>query len=207
MEPTYHPIEIYRFRVVLRDASPHIWRRVLVRSDSSLVDLHQTIQIALGWNGRQAFAFEVQGHRRSIHLEGPAQAMRLADLRLYVKERFTYTYNTPECASRPWEFAIRLEHTLAMEVRQHYPRCIGGVGAPPPEHCGGPIASESLRDLFTPGYVAWWTEEQRAEGWTLEHDEELHHLQLWIDRTLDRRAINRQLRQVGDHPRKEDLQP
>ena len=29
-------------------------------------------------------------HRQGIHIEGPAQAMRLADLRLYVKERPTY---------------------------------------------------------------------------------------------------------------------
>jgi len=84
-----------------------------------------------------------------------------------------------------------------MDVRQHYPRCIGGVGTPPPELCGGPIAFESLRDLFTPAYVVWWTEEMRAEGWTAEHDEELRHLQLWIHRKLDRRAINQQFRQVG----------
>lgn len=48
MEMTQNPIDIYQFRGVLRDTSPHIWRRVLVRSDSSLVDLHQTIQIVFG---------------------------------------------------------------------------------------------------------------------------------------------------------------
>src|SRR5262245_44349364 len=48
----------------------------------------------------------------------------------------------------------------------------------PPELCGGPIAFESLRDLFTPTYVGWRTEEMRVEGWTAEHDGELRHLQL-----------------------------
>jgi hypothetical protein len=47
----------------------------------------------------------------------------------------------------------------------------------------------------------------RAEGWTAEHDDELRHLQLWIHRMLDRRAINQQLRQVGKHIRKESPQP
>ena len=62
--------------------------------------------------------------------------MLLSDFRLYVKERFTYVYNTTEQASRPWRFELRLEQKLAMDVRQHYPRCIGGIGAPPPELYG-----------------------------------------------------------------------
>jgi len=52
MEPAQNPIEIYQLRVVLRETSPHIWRRFLVRSDSSIVDLHQTIQVAFGWSQR-----------------------------------------------------------------------------------------------------------------------------------------------------------
>src|SRR5713226_9330688 len=96
MQPVQNPIEIYQLRVVLRETSPHIWRRFLMRSDSSIVDLHQTVQIAFGWSGRRAFAFEVQGHRRGVRLEDDARGMRLADFRLYVKERFAYTYNTTD---------------------------------------------------------------------------------------------------------------
>ena len=207
MKPAQNPIEIYQLRLVLRETSPHIWRRFLVRSDSSIVDLHQTIQIAFGWSGRRAFAFEVQGHRQGVRLEGHARDMLLADFRFYVKERFTYAYNTTEQESRPWRCEIRLEQKLAIDARQHYPRCIGGVGAPPPELCGGPLAFESLRDQFTPEYVAWWTAEMHPEGWTTGHDEEFRHLQLWIHRKLDRRAINQQLRQVGTSRRKERPQP
>src|SRR5215510_13502409 len=114
MKSAQNPIEIYQLRVVLRETSPHIWRRFLVRSDSSIVDLHQTIQIAFGWSGRRAFAFEVQGHRRDVRLEGDARDMLLADFRFYEKERFTYTYNTAEQEGRPWRFEIRLEQQLAM---------------------------------------------------------------------------------------------
>jgi Plasmid pRiA4b ORF-3-like protein len=206
MKPTQNPLEIYQLRVVLRETSPHIWRRFLVRSDSSIVDLHQTIQIAFGWSGRQVFEFDVQGHRRGVRLEGDAHHILLADFRFYVKERFTYVYNIADQESRPWRFELRLEQKVAMDTRQHYPRCIGGLGAPPPELCGGSIAFESLRDLFTPEYVAWWTEEMHAEGWTAEHDEELRQLQPWIHRKLDRRVINQQLRQGGDLIRKERAQ-
>src|SRR5882672_4617138 len=137
MEPAQNSIEIYQLRVVLRETSPHIWRRFLVRSDSSIVALHQTIQITFGWSGRRAFAFDVQGHRHGVRLEGDARDMRLSDFRLYVKERFTYAYNTADQESRPWRFEMRLEQKLAIDACQHYPRCIGGVGASPPELCGG----------------------------------------------------------------------
>jgi hypothetical protein len=60
-----------------------------VRSASSLVDLHQTIQLAFGWSGGRAFAFAGQGHRQGVRLEGDAREMPLVDFRLYVKERFT----------------------------------------------------------------------------------------------------------------------
>ena len=120
MQSAQNPIEMYQLRIVLRETSLHIWRRFLVRSDSSLIDLHQTIQIAFGWSGRQAFAFEVQGYRRGVRLEGAAREMRLADFRLYVKERFAYIYNTTEQESRPWRFAIRLEQKFALDVRQQY---------------------------------------------------------------------------------------
>ena len=42
---------IYQFRVVLLGISPMIWRRLLVRSDSTIADLHDTLQIAFGWSG------------------------------------------------------------------------------------------------------------------------------------------------------------
>jgi hypothetical protein len=207
MEPAQNPIEIYQLRVMLRETSPHIWRRFLVRSDSSNVDLHRTIQNALGWSGRQVFEFPVQGHQQGVQLEGDARQILLSDFRFYAKERFTYAYNIADQESRPWRFEIRLEQKVAMNARQHYPRCISGVGAPPPELCGGPIAFESLRDLFTPEYVAWWIAEMRAEGWTAEHEEELRQLQPWLHRKLDRRAINQELCQVANYPRKERPQP
>src|SRR5215475_3232320 len=122
MEPAQNSIEIYQLRVVFRETSPHIWRRFLVRSDSSIVDLHQTIQTAFGWSGRRVFAFEVQGHRQGVRLEGHARDMLLSDFRFYEKEHFTYAYNTADQESRPWRFEIRLEQKLAVDACQHYPR-------------------------------------------------------------------------------------
>ena len=40
--------EVYQPRIALREISPAIWRRVLARSDSSIADLHYTLQLAMG---------------------------------------------------------------------------------------------------------------------------------------------------------------
>ncbi|MDM9384725.1 hypothetical protein QUB80_34040 [Chlorogloeopsis sp. ULAP01] len=40
---------IYQLKVVLLGISPMIWRRVKVSSDSTIEDLHYTIQLAMGW--------------------------------------------------------------------------------------------------------------------------------------------------------------
>jgi hypothetical protein len=42
---------VFQLRVVLRGISPLIWRRLLVRNDSSIADLHATLQLALGSQG------------------------------------------------------------------------------------------------------------------------------------------------------------
>ncbi len=43
---------VYQLRVVLRGISPLIWRCLLVRSDSTIADLHCALQIAFGWTDR-----------------------------------------------------------------------------------------------------------------------------------------------------------
>jgi len=40
--------DVYRLHVWIRQSSPMIWRRLLVRSDSTIADLHDTLQIAFG---------------------------------------------------------------------------------------------------------------------------------------------------------------
>ncbi len=39
---------VYQLRIVLRHVSPLIWRRLLVPSDSTIADLHATLQMSTG---------------------------------------------------------------------------------------------------------------------------------------------------------------
>lgn len=42
------PSTVYQLRVVLREISPIIWRRLLVRADTTLAGLHDMLQVAFG---------------------------------------------------------------------------------------------------------------------------------------------------------------
>ena len=48
---------IYQLRAVLLGISPIIWRRLLVRGDSTIADLHVTLQTAFGWSGDHLHRF------------------------------------------------------------------------------------------------------------------------------------------------------
>ena len=49
----------YQLRAVLRGISPLIWRRLVVRGDSSIAPLHEALQIAFGWEDMYLNRFEI----------------------------------------------------------------------------------------------------------------------------------------------------
>ncbi len=51
-----HP-DIYQLRIVLRGISPLIWRRLLVRSDTTLAQLHRMLQILFEWSNEHLHRF------------------------------------------------------------------------------------------------------------------------------------------------------
>jgi hypothetical protein len=54
MNQPIEPPSVYQLRIVLREISPLIWRRLLVRSDPTLVHLHTMLQITFDWQVRQS---------------------------------------------------------------------------------------------------------------------------------------------------------
>jgi len=46
----------YQLRAVLRGISPMIWRRLLVRSDSTIAQLRDALQVGFGWDDMQLHA-------------------------------------------------------------------------------------------------------------------------------------------------------
>lgn len=139
---------IYQLRAVLLVISPIIWRRLLVRGDSTIADLHDTLQIAFGWSGNHLHRFLIHGKQYGVaYLDGftfrdDPRMIKLSDLGLRVKEKFLYEYDFID----QWRHLIRVEAILPSEPDRSYPVCIGGKRAAPPEDCGGPWAFMERRD-------------------------------------------------------------
>jgi len=196
---TPNPAPIYQLRIRLDRISPLVWRRLLVTDATTIAELHAIIQIAFGWSDSHLHQFVIHGKSYGIaYLGGVSFAdnpdhVRLADFRFRVGERFSYEYNFHV----PWRHEIRIEQILSPAPGQHYPVCVGGARAAPPEECDSPRTFLALRQQYHPLSVI---ERLLAliDDPDAHHDpyDELRTLQYWaaVNR-CDRRAINRQLRQ------------
>jgi hypothetical protein len=80
--PAATPIA-YQLRVFLRGISPMICRRLLVRNDSTIMDLHYALQIAFGWSDSHLHRFHIHGrhygvgHRGGLSFDADPQAVHL----------------------------------------------------------------------------------------------------------------------------------
>jgi hypothetical protein len=64
LEPLTNPEPVvYQLRVVLRSISPLIWRRLLVRSDSTIADLHTCGGAKVGRADQQHLLIIAHDHR------------------------------------------------------------------------------------------------------------------------------------------------
>jgi hypothetical protein len=197
--------DIYLIHVWIRKISPMIWRRLLVRSDSTIADLHNILQIAFDLSDAHLNLFHIHGQDYGVYHEGgvsfstdPYQ-VRLCDFKFRVNERFLYEYDFNDY----WRHEVRVEARLAAGKRHHYPCCIGGQRRSPPEDCGGPLAFMMRRDEV-PLQVDDLYEEIRANIETGDLEsirdlvENLEELSEWLalDK-FDRRAVNRRLKQYA----------
>src|SRR5215470_9105818 len=62
---------IYQLRAVLLGISPIIWRCLIVRGDSTIADLHATLQTAFGWSDDHLHRFLIHGKLYGVaYLDG-----------------------------------------------------------------------------------------------------------------------------------------
>ena len=189
MSQSDQSVNAFQFRIVLRRTSPHLWRRVLVGSDSSLAQLHQVVQALFGWTDSHLHRFVVRG--RSLGASStasaatlPAAEVRLSEFKLLLKERFFYDYHCHDVDAPIWRHEIRLEKSLVADP-ERVPRCIGGVGNPPLEQSGSPRELSTLAELFTPQFVLrQLTELVDREANDAQLAQHLRHLRPWL--TADR---------------------
>jgi hypothetical protein len=183
-----------------------IWRRLLVRSDSTLADLHYTLQIAFGWSDAHLNRFHLHGkdygvaHLGGLSFDDNPEKVPLADFGFRQREWFLYEYDFFD----HWQHEVRIEQILALDPKSFYPVCLGGKRAGPPEDCGGPRVYLERR-LAVPCEV-WDPLSQIVEAGDLEAIREqivrLDPLRAWLalDR-FDRRRVNQRLREYSQGER------
>ena len=138
------PVPVYRFKISLDEAQPPIWRRIETK-DVNLGRLHDFVQTAMGWTNSHLHCFKIGDKEytdpRLIDDEFDDQGqisyarVRISDLvaEYGSKLQFGYLYDYGD----GWQHTIQLEKVTDAEPRVHYPRCIGGERACPPEDIGG----------------------------------------------------------------------
>jgi Plasmid pRiA4b ORF-3-like protein len=104
----------------------------LVRSDTTLAQLHTILQIIFAWSDEHLYSFHIYGREYGNRGANPDRVL-LHDLRLHCGERFRYVYDF----GAYWACDIRLEALLPSAPQHISPLCIGGKRAGPSEDCRG----------------------------------------------------------------------
>ncbi len=132
---------IFQFKVTLQEIQPPIWRRFQVRSDITFRQLHNTLQVVMGWWDYHLHLFYygqllITDHNTLTEWgEGGLRDDTLLLNKLLKQEGVSFTYEYDFGDS--WVHELVLEAILQGEETAVYPRILAGERACPPEDCGG----------------------------------------------------------------------
>lgn len=133
---------IYQIKITLKGIRPPIWRRVQVRSNTTLGHLHWVIQFSMGWTNSHFHSFSIQGVEYGVPVPDlgfdemglrDEQPVKLSNVIPGEKFKFTYLYDF----GASWEHEILVEKVLEADPTIDYPICVKAKRACPPEDCGG----------------------------------------------------------------------
>lgn len=176
---------VYQLRVTLLDMDPPVWRRIQLRADTTLGELHAVLQEAMGWTNSHLHKFVIGrteygprfaglGFRNEdktpLHQVAPKEGSYLI-----------YEYDFGDS----WEHEVRVEELLPGEPGARYPRCVAAERAGPPEDCGGVWGYEELLEIL-------------GDPEHPEHGERLDWIgEAWDPEAVDLEEINRRLTRLA----------
>lgn len=128
---------IFQLKILLEGITPKIWRRFLVKDNISFHDLHNIIQLVMGWGNYHLYSFYID--KEEIGVPDPhfrnellnSKKIKLKD-KLPLKQKFGYVYDFGD----NWEHTLTVEKILDNEDVALAPVCLEGERAGPPEDCG-----------------------------------------------------------------------
>ena len=156
--------DVYEMKVTLIGVDPPIWRRFRVPADIPLADLHDVLQIVMGWTNSHLHEYRV-GDDLVFGPPDPVRGSPAGDefrtpLRQVAGPGDTmhYRYDFGDC----WDHEATVEKVLPGEAGDEIPTCVEGERACPPEDCGGVPGYRRLLDiLFDPAHG----DHARMRGW------------------------------------------
>ncbi|MBI4333824.1 MAG: plasmid pRiA4b ORF-3 family protein [Chloroflexi bacterium] len=181
---------VHQLKITLIGVSPPIWRRIQVPSDIVLSELHDIIQIVMGWENDHLYQFQIGKVYFSDGEVDAEPALRLRQEFRGVwksslsqeaprkKGRFLYEYDFGDS----WKHEILVEEVLPADPRVSYPVCTAGKRACPPEDCGGVWGYEDLLEVMSDPSHEEYEERMEAFGGRLAPEE------------FDLEAVNRKLK-------------
>lgn len=194
-----NPIQSYQIKVTLRGTHPPIWRRILVPGNTTLLKLHDILQIVMGWENAHLHMFKIPGLVYDDLMNDVYGDISTADeasckLRQLIHsagQQFSYEYDFGDS----WAHRLVVEKILLGQERLRYPICLKGKRACPPEDVGG----------------VWGYENFLKAIQDLEHEEHEDYLN-WIGGEFDPEAfnvdeVNDRLQRIGRGPSTEYLDP
>jgi len=131
---------VYQLKIHLLGISPQIFRRVLVRGNTTLAELYHVFQVVMGWENGHLHCFKLWGKEYRIPYAGciyfadDPRRVHLGDFPWRANDKFTYTYDFGDY----WLHQVRVEQVLPPTTLPAHPVCVSGRRACPPEEVGGP---------------------------------------------------------------------
>ncbi len=183
------PTLVYQIKITLDHTHPPIWRRILAPANTTLLKLHDILQIVMGWEDYHLHMFTINGTIYSNPANDEYGQMdtedegsyKLSQVITQKGQKFKYEYDFGDS----WHHTLLVEKILPSQAGVHYPLCLAGKHACPPEDVGGVWGYmnflEAIRDPSHPDhetYLEWAGE---------DFDPELFHLE----------EINTNLRNMG----------
>lgn len=157
----------------LRSVESSIWRQVLAPPQLSLAELHELIQVSMGWGNYRSYRFWRGGEAWGpADLDQPGvQSATETTLEQWLRQ-----------AGSPWIYQYHMKHHWEVQItpqgshtkRRAGPRLLGGAGNCPPEEVPGPAAYVQLLaaqqgegDPADP-YLAWLSDHFDPDAFDLK---------------------------------------
>ena len=143
-------MSVHTLKVTLSGVRPSIWRRIVVPGDFTLDQLHDVLQVAMGWTESHLHQFEVGEMMYSdptfelgLDVEDES-SITVAEALPGKGSRAVYEYDFGD----GWKHLLRVEKVGPVGPDVEVPSCLEGARACPPEDCGGPFGYQMLLEAI-----------------------------------------------------------